>query len=268
MKTFFKKILINFSLLLLKILPLQILLIIGKFISIIFYNFGIKSKKIVKENLKCTNIKFSIKIYFNFADSIIETLFLLFHDPDIKKFCFHNLNLVEELKNKGEKISFISIHYGNWDVVGQILQSKGCDLAVVYQKRDEWFYKYFDVVRTKYGIKLFDKNAPLSFYLEQIEKGKILVFLIDQKINNTKLKKVKFIGIMQLLPYGWYKIVERFNLHPVIVLTRRVGKKHHVYFFDAEKLTYEGIYNFFEKQIKKDPFQYDFFSKIFQDNGF
>ncbi|MEJ5306813.1 MAG: hypothetical protein WHT27_00715 [candidate division WOR-3 bacterium] len=258
---------VKISLFLLKYTPLKILIIISKLISILFYNFGIKSKKRVKENLKKYRIKFSIKIYFNNASFIVENLYLMFHDPDERRFEIENEEILENLKRKNQKISLISIHYGNWEVAGQLLQRKGYNISIVYQKRDEWFYSYIDSIRVKYGIKLIEKNSPTYVYKKHIDEGRILSFMIDQRLNNLTTKKINFLGIEQELPTGWFKIIEKFDLYPVLMITRFEKGKHRVYFYDASGLTLEQIYEFFENQIKKDIFQYDFFSKIFQDHN-
>lgn len=258
---------VKISLFLLKYFPLKVLIILAKLISILFYNFGIKSKKRVKENLKKCHIRFSIKIYLNNATFLVENLYLLYHHPSEDRYEFQNLELLKNLVMKNEKVSIISVHYGSWEVVGQILQRKGFNISVVYQKRDEWFYDYLDAIRVKYGVKLIEKSSPLSVYKGHIENGRILSFLIDQKLNNLTTKNVNFLGIVQNLPYGWYRVIEKFKLHPVLMVTRFEKGKHKVYFYDAYGFSYEKIYRFFEKEIKKDIFQYDFFSKIFQDSN-
>ncbi|HAF07066.1 MAG: Lipid A biosynthesis acyltransferase [candidate division TA06 bacterium 32_111] len=267
MKNLKNDLVVKISLFLLKYLPLRLLIVLAKLISILFYNFGIKSKKRVKENLKKCHIRFSIKIYLNNAQFLVENLYLFYHHPSENRFEFHNLELLENLLRKNEKVSIISVHYGNWEVVGQILQRKGFKISIVYQKRDEWFYHYIDNIRVKYGVKLIEKSSPLSVYKEQIENGRILSFLIDQKLNNITTKNVNFLGIVQNLPYGWYRLIEIFKLHPVLMVTRYERGKHKVYFYDAYSFPYEKIYRFFENHIRKDIFQYDFFSKIFQDSN-
>lgn len=259
--------LVKISLFLLKYLPLKILIILSKLISILFYNFGIKSKKRVKENLKKYRIKFSIKIYFNNASFIVENLYLMFHDPDEKRFEIENLELLENLKRKNERFSLISVHYGNWEVAGQLLQRKGYNISIVYQKRDEWFYSYIDSIRVKYGINLIEKNSRTDLYRKHIDQGRIISFMIDQRLNNLTTKRVNFLGIEQELPMGWFRLIEKFKLHPVLMITRLEKGKHKVYFYDASGFTFEKIYQFFENEIRKDIFQYDFFSKIFQDNN-
>lgn len=258
---------VKVSLFLLKYLPLKVLIVISKLISIFFYNFGIKSKKIVKENLRKYCIKFSIRIYFNSASFIVENLYLMFHEPDERRFEIENLEILENLKRKNEKISLISVHYGNWEVAGQILQKKGYNISIVYQKRDEWFYSYIDSIRVKYGIKLIERNSPTEIYKKIIDEGSIISFMIDQRLNNLTTKKLNFLGIEQEVPYGWFRIIEKFKLHPILMVTWFEKGKHRIYFYDAYGFTFEKIYKFFEKHIRKDIFQYDFFSKIFQDDN-
>lgn len=246
-------------------LPCRIFIILGKTVSLFYYLLNIKNKSIVKENLKNIHIKFSIKLYLNFAQFLCENICLWNKDIDAEQFVWHNREVLDNAISSGRSVFIISVHYGNWQLAGQAIQKSGYNLSVVYEKKDEWIYDYLDKIRIKYGIKLIERSAGLKEILDDAAEKRIIGILIDQKSKNLSVKPVDFLKIRQDLPYGWFKLLKKKNFIPICLMTKYENHKHHIYFINGENLDYQGFYSLFERFIKKDMFQYDFYNRIWSD---
>ncbi|MGE3063180.1 MAG: lysophospholipid acyltransferase family protein [bacterium] len=238
---------------------------LAKLFSLAYYNFNIKSKSIVKENLKKMHIKFSINQYLNFAQFLSENIYLNNNEIKMSRFAFHNLSVLDLAVKSKKPVMLISVHYGNWELAGQALQRLGYNMTVIYEKKTDWIYEYIDRIRVKYGLRLINKDASLKDVKSEIEDGRIMVFLIDHKSTNTTLKQLDFLGVETDLPYGWYRLIQKFDAEPICILTRYENHKHNIYLFNARGLKFEEYYRKFERMIRKDIFQYDFYNQMWKD---
>lgn len=249
-------------------LSLREFIALAKLISLVYYNLNITSRSIVKNNMKSMHMKFSIKQYLNFAQFLSENVYLFNNEINLSRFAFHNLDVIEEAVKSGKRVFLITVHYGNWEMAGQSMQKLGYNLSVIFEKKTNWIYEYIDKIRTKYGLKLIEKHASAEDIKKEADSGRIISFLIDHKSTNIALKQMKFLGIDTELPYGWYKLIKRLDAVPVCVLTRYENHKHHVYFFNSEDFSFDDYYIQFEKMIKKDIYQYDFYNQMWKDISF
>jgi len=260
-KRFIAWIIFNLS----KIMPMQAFVILGKMISIFFYCCGIKTKAIVKSNMRKIKLKFSIKLYMNFAQFLCENIYLLHNDIDVRKFRILNRHILDNALSEGKGAVVISTHFGNWEFAGQYLRFIGYPVNVIYEKRDEWIYKYLDQIRVKYGIKLIDRNSSLAQFKSILDQNQLLGILIDHKSNNIQLKPMEFLGIKRQMPIGWYRLLKKTQAKPVLMYTFYRDGRHNIYFHDGSNMKYEEYYEFFREKIKNEIFQYDFFNRIWQD---
>lgn len=238
---------------------------IGKVVSLIYYYFNIKSKSIVKENLRSIHTKFSIKLYLNFAKILAENLYLMHHDIDKSRFVMHDTEVLENALEQGRGVMLISMHYSMWELSGQYLAKKGYPLNVIYEKKPDWIYSYLDNIRTKYGIKLIKRNSPVKSFLDVFRRNEMLVVMIDQKSYNKCLQVVPFLSLHREMPSGWYSLLKYSKAVPVIIYARMQKTGNHIYFRNAEKFEYLDYYRYFEHIIKKDIYQYDLYDRIWQD---
>ncbi|MDD3804103.1 MAG: lysophospholipid acyltransferase family protein [bacterium] len=246
-------------------LSLRSFIYLARLYSLAYYNFNIKSKSIVKENMKKIHLKFSIKQYLNFAQFLSENIYLYNNEIDLSRFVFHNLNLLDSALRLKNPVFLISVHYGNWELSGQALVKLGYRMTVMYEKKNDWIYEYIDSIRVKYGLKLMTREISLEGIEDEAKSGRIIVFLIDHKSENIALRQMNFLGMETELPYGWFRLIKKLKASPVCVLTRYERRKHNLYFFSGTGLDFADYYKKFEKMIKKDIFQYDFYNQMWKD---
>lgn len=238
---------------------------LGKLVSIFFYCCGIKSKSVVKTNMRKIHQKFSIKLYMNFAQFLCENIYLHSNDIDVRSFRIFNRHILDSALSEGRGVLVLSTHHGNWELAGQYLRFIGYPVNVIYERKDDWIYEYIDAIRQKYGIKLIDRNSPVSEYVKVLKENGMLGILIDHKSNNLQLRSVEFLGIRREMPYGWFRMAEAFKV-PVILMHTSYGEgRHNIYIYSGRGMKYEDYYAFFQEKIKNEIFQYDFFNRIWQD---
>lgn len=249
------------------ILNRRAFLIFAKIMAIIYYVIGVRSKSIVKSNLRNSHIKFSIKLYLNFAHFLAEYVFLMNNELDSDIFEVHNIEVFDKAFAGGKGVMAMTMHMGGWDVCGQYLAYRGYPINVIYEMKDEWIYKYIDEIRKKYGMRFIDMKAPVWDFLKVLKEGEVLFVLIDQKSDNAHLKKVRFLNIVKEIPYGWYRLLKVSKAVPVFCYTiyNHKDKKHHLYFENAETWSFEDYYKRVEEIANKDIYQYDFYDRIWQD---
>ncbi|MFO8062919.1 MAG: lysophospholipid acyltransferase family protein [bacterium] len=242
-------------------------LIFAKIVAILYYVIGVRSKSIVKSNLRNSHIKFSIKLYLNFAHFLAECVFLMNNELDSDIFEVHNIEVFDRAIALGRGVMAMTMHMGGWDVAGQYLSYKGYPINVIYEPKDEWIYKYIDEIRRKYGIHFIDMKSPVWDFIKVLSKGEILFVLIDQRSENTHLKKVRFLNIVKNVPYGWYRLLKASKAAAIFSYTvyDHKDKKHHLYFENAEDWSFEDYYRRIEEIANKDIYQYDFYDRIWQD---
>ncbi len=250
-----------------KILNLKMFILTGKMISLIYYVFNIRSKSIVKKNLKDNHIKFSIKLYLNFAHFLCENIYLLNNELNEDNFVLHNIDILKKSLSTSNGVMLISFHYGAWDMAGQFMAKAGYPINVIYETKEDWIYTYIDELRKKYNMSLIDRDAPISTFMNILKKGQILTVFIDQKSENLRLNKVKFLNIMKHVPSGWFELLKITKATPIISYTQWKDKKHHIYFIDSALFSFKDYYAFIDKTIRKDIYQYDFYDQIWNDIG-
>lgn len=243
----------------------RVFVFFAKFISLVYYYFNIKSKSIVKENLRSIHTKFSIKLYLNFAKVLAENVFLMHHDLDMSRFHTHGMDVLDDALAQGRGVMLITMHYSIWEQGGQYLAKRGYPVNVIYEKKPDWIYAFLDNIRTKYGVKLINRNSRLSAFTDVFSRNEILGVLIDQKSDNKRLSIVPFLSLHREMPSGWYSLLKYTKAVPVIIYARMHKNGNHLYFKNAEKFDYLDYYTYFEKVIRRDIYQYDLYDRIWQD---
>ena len=260
-----KRFIAMFVFFLAKHLRLREFIAIAKLVSLLYYNLNIRNRATVKNNMKFMHIKFSIKQYLYFAQFLSENIYLYHNEINTERFSFYNLDILSNAVKEGKKVFLISVHYGNWEMTGQALQKMGYNLSVIYEQKNEWIYNYIDRIRIKYGLKLIERDVMLDSIKNEIREKRILSFLIDHRSTNMALKQHKFLGIETDHPYGWFNLIKKLEVKPICIFTQYENNKHQVYFFEPINYSYENYYQYFEKRIKKDIYQYDFYNQMWKD---
>ena len=240
-------------------------ILVGKMISLAYYVFNVRSKSIVKSNLRHNHIKFSIKLYLNFAQFLCENVYLMTNELDEKNFMLHEKEVLDRALEEGRGVMMICFHYGAWDAAGHLMAKRGYPMNVIYEMKNDWIYEYIDDIRSKYNMKLIDRNSSVFDFMKILKEGKILTVFIDQKSENLALKAVNFLNSRRMVPSGWYRLLKVSKAIPVISYTKMTDSVHHIFFKNAETFAFEDYYRFIDRTIRGDIYQYDFYDQIWTD---
>ena len=186
---------IIFFFILFKILGIKISSFISGRIFIFFGSF-FRSKKIISKNLK--------KAFSNISDNELKKIMnemwnyygkIFAEYPFLKNFRKKDLgnniqiigkDILEEIKNKNEKVIFISGHFDNFELMAMSLDKEGINLAVIYRPLNNYLMNIImEYLRKKYICKNQIKKGRSSVrdLLTLYKNGSSIALMIDQRVS-------------------------------------------------------------------------------------
>ncbi len=184
----------NLPLWLITLLPLRILYIFSDIFYVLIYYVAGYRKKMVFTNLKNAfpektgnEIKKIAKAFYrHFCDIFVESFYTLnMSGNEIKKrFYYKNINVLNDIYNKGKSVVMVGGHYNNWDwLTGLPLQSKHKCFAIYRPLRNKYFNLLFMKIREKFGFKTIPMKTALREIVKADKEGilSMTYFLTDQR---------------------------------------------------------------------------------------
>ena len=186
---------IIFFFILFKILGIKISSFISGRIFIFFGSF-FRSKKIISKNLK--------KAFSNISDNELKKIMnemwnyygkIFAEYPFLKNFRKKDLgnniqiigkDILEEIKNKNEKVIFISGHFDNFELMAMSLEKEGINLAAIYRPLNNYLMNIImEYLRKKYICKNQIKKGRSSVrdLLTLFKNGSSIALMIDQRVS-------------------------------------------------------------------------------------
>ena len=164
----------------------------------IFTFFGpfFRSEKIITQNLKTSfpnitdeKLKEYKKDMWNYYGKIFAEY------PFLKNFRKKDLgnniqiigkDILEEIKNKNEKVIFISGHFDNFELMAMSLEKEGINLAAIYRPLNNYLMNIImEYLRKKYICKNQIKKGRSSVrdLLTLYKNGSSIALMIDQRVS-------------------------------------------------------------------------------------
>ena len=109
---------------------------------------------------------------------------------------YENQHYVDEAKQRGQKIIFITAHFGVWELLSSAI-SKGFDVpfSVVGRELDSPVMQaHLRKGREQMGVELINKRGALKGMIKALSSGRVLGLLIDQSIPKEVGEDVLFFG--------------------------------------------------------------------------
>ena len=164
----------------------------------IFSFFGplFRSKKTISKNLVNAFPKISdkeIKVNMNQMWDYYGKIFAEY--PFLKNFRKKDLgnniqiigkDILEEIKNKNEKVIFISGHFDNFELMAMSLEKEGINLAAIYRPLNNYLMNIImEYLRKKYICKNQIKKGRSSVrdLLTLFKNGSSIALMIDQRVS-------------------------------------------------------------------------------------
>lgn len=211
----------------------------------LIYLLASKQKKIIKANLDLT-IKDEISpeqyksilrhCFKNLSLVLLQVLRTSHLDIDDleKTVKFENKHYVDEAKEKGQKIIFVSAHYGNWELGGIALGGLISPATVIYKKMsNSYFDKYLMTSRTKFNLTMAEKKGAIKHLVKALRKGESISMLIDQNVNPKDGIYIDFLGAKATQTAAPAFLARKFDavIIPILINTGP-GKENVVSFFE------------------------------------
>jgi len=182
------------------------------------------------------------------------------------KIIIENQEELEKIKDKNEKVIFISGHFNNFELMAMHIEKSGIDLAAVYRPLNNYFLNpIMEKIRKKYICKKQIKKgiSGMKQLLIDFKNGYSIALMIDQRVSQGI--KVNFFNEKAFTTSIPAQFVKKFRVKIIPVYIERIeNTKFKLKFYKAlqfkEEDTIESITlslnKVLEKMILKNPDQW------------
>ncbi len=161
-------------------------------------------------------------------------------------------DLIQENVARGQGMIFVAGHFGSWDLLGPMICKQEALPATVVVKKPKWkpAADFVEGIRRDFGMGLLPPRNSFSKILEELSRGRIVTFLLDQRY--ARGIPVPFFGRPAWTSPAVSVAIERSGV-PVFGLDywRRGVGQHHARFtgpldlvgdIEADTATIQGFY--------------------------
>ncbi len=220
------------------LLPFRVLYLFSDFIFLIVYHLIGFRKKVVMQNLinsfpekSEAEIKdLANKFYRHFCDLIVESvkLFTISQDDVVARFKFINPQVLDDYFDKGQSILITGGHYNNWEMLAQCgnLQMKHQGVGIYTPLTNKYFEKKFSQSRGRYQIVLLPKRDVTSYFAENKDQIKAVMFGADQapSLNTKRVYWMNFLNQDTAVMFGTEKFAKEYNYPVLYVFVAKVKR--------------------------------------------
>ena len=190
------------------LLPFWIIFGLAEIAYLILYKLIQYRKKIVFQNFKNSfpdksedeiNIEIK-KFYRHFCQVFLESVKLLtIHPKKIKKrFCFKNIELLDELYNNDKSIILYGAHLGNWEWMTSLPLQTKYKMYSFYQKQSNAYFNDFMIhARERFGNLCIESQSGFKTLLNNSKQKKLtLTYVVgDQSpMSNSSMHWTNFLN--------------------------------------------------------------------------
>lgn len=167
----------------------------------------------------------------------------------LKSVEFKNSKLVDALLEKGEKIIFLTSHFGSWELGSLATTAKyQFDVTVIGRRLGiDALDVELEKSRARFGIEMLDKNGAMKGMVKALKNGRHIGILVDQNCADSEGILVDFFGKKTRHTHVGSILARKFDATIVFMYTKRER--------GAITVTYEESY----KIEKSDDVQKDIF---------
>ena len=245
--------------------------ILGKKIGPLF-----RSKSKILKNLKISNIGDSDKdratiienMWGNYGRILSEYIFLKkFRNNDLSKFLVvEGSEILDEIKNKGEQVVFISGHFNNFELMAMEIEKSGINLCAIYRPLNNPFLNVImEKIRRNYICKKQIKKGKSGTkdLLKLFKKNFSAALMIDQRVSEGR--NVNFFNQSAKTTTIPAQLIKKYNCRIVPVYIERFENFHFkISFYDPIKFNNDSSIEqislelniILEKMILKNPDQW------------
>lgn len=98
----------------------------------------------------------------------------------VVEFDVEGLRLVEEVRARGKGIMFITLHYGEWEVLGLATALRGFTITIVTEEmRNPHAVRILDRLRGHAGSRIISQRFAMTKLLKALKRGECIALLVD-----------------------------------------------------------------------------------------
>ena len=193
----------------LALLPYRIASDTGGYIGRLGYLLDKRHRNVALENLarafprrgKEDIARIAQKVFENLGRSVAEFVHIASHPPDSIKRMLNKWVIIEGqdyvnnaiMNNKG--LIYLGAHFGNWELLGQVLSTNKCAFNVIARPIDNHRLNRIIIsLRSVLGAKVLSKKGVLRDTLRVLKKGGAVGILLDQNSSKEEGVFVDYFG--------------------------------------------------------------------------
>jgi len=216
------------------LIPLKISLKIADFLGKAVCRLVPKYRQIAIDNLNMVfsdnlegNVRIAENVFSNLAKNGAEWVKLSVMDP--KKFDSvvtetEGLERLDKVLTAGRGAVILGFHFGNWELLGFALRSRGYKGALI--ARRIYFHKYDKFVnrlRMRFDARVIYREESPKRMLRELKEGGVLGVLADQDIDSIGGTFVDFFGKSAYTPQAPVKIAmaAKTQIVPIFIVRKK-----------------------------------------------
>jgi KDO2-lipid IV(A) lauroyltransferase len=132
---------------------------------------------------------------------------------------------IEEARQAGRGIIFLTAHVGNWDLLASVLSLRcGGGIVWVERLRPQALFDHYSALRRRGGLEVVTGSLGVRTALRALRGGRCVGFVADRPIDGVS-ESVEVTGVRIDLPMGPYRLAEMAGarLIPVVLFRRGDG---------------------------------------------
>jgi KDO2-lipid IV(A) lauroyltransferase len=190
------------------VLPYRIALKVGDALGLLAYVLWKSRRTIAIDNLRRAAARGAIELdrdpasvirqnFRNFGRSFIEVIKIYcgFGDRIFRSVEVRGAEHVARALEKGRGALLITAHCGNWELLALYASLNVTPINIVARRQNnEFFNRFIERTRAKYGNRLIYKEGALKKILAALKKNEMVGILIDQSVIRAEGIVVPFLG--------------------------------------------------------------------------
>jgi Kdo2-lipid IVA lauroyltransferase/acyltransferase len=196
------------------ILPLNMGLIIGKYLGRLVFFILRKERRLALKNLDMAfgdtktpqdKKRIAREVFENLGRNSIEVISLgKFNKDNIDRYVkCRGLETINSLIQQGKGGIVVSAHFGNWELLAHYFAIKGYKVNVIARRvRMEYFERFLNGVRKRNGVRILYRDAPAKDILNILKNNDFVGIMPDQDMDSVSGVFVDFFGEKAYTPNG------------------------------------------------------------------
>lgn len=226
---------------LISILPFPLFYLFSDFVFFLIFHVFKYRRSVVRNNIelalphlsKKERADIERKFYHHMCDLFLEMIksMTMSRKEMAKRFVFTNLELFEELENKGKSIAIMASHYGNWEwMLSMAMHTKSQGVAIYTKVGNKYFDNLVKNIRARFNGQLIVTKDAIREITNNKEKGiqAYYGFASDQSpMLQRSFYWDDFMGIEVPVHTGAEMLAKRLDLNMIFIKIKKVKRGYY-----------------------------------------